>query len=412
MPQAETVLFAIDRNNQCIIALPPQSPKDDFNNRARRLGKLHNASHVFFNPKGHMFVVRGDELFKGPSPFLPWNDWFSQAKCVGRGLWDQCKFLYFNSQGRLFAVTKSGAWYVGPEPDNPHVPWVYRQAGKIGGSGWEAFDALFFDPDDTMYGVHEGRLRRNSPLSTTDGTWLAHSFVVGEAGWDQLSHFMGFSSDGNLWCVSQDGKMYRGRPPSKKDEPWLKTARNMGSGYNSYKMLAFTDDKTIQKVLSVEFLTDLGKVLKLEPEVVTEKVYDNKDSSTTLKATFEVNKVYIAESQFTHQHGFDFSLEAETTFEAGIPLVGKSSVRMSAKASTSHSWNFTSINRTETTFKMTSEFEVEPGKAVRQIAVAKKATVDVPYSAKVRTIFGHETMVSGSWKGVAYIDLKVKQSDE
>ncbi|XP_078530600.1 uncharacterized protein LOC144817712 [Lissotriton helveticus] len=413
MPKAETVLFTIDNDNNCRIGLPPLSSEDDYHKRAKLLGKLENSSHVFFNSKGQMFVVRGDELFKGPSPFMPWSDWFSQAKCVGKGGWDQCKFLYFSPTGKLFAVTKAGAWYTGPEPEHAEVPWIFRQAAKIGGSGWQLFDALCYDPDGSMWGVYDGSLRRNQPLSTTDGNWVAQSIVVGASGWDQISYFMGFSSDGNLWCVSRnDGVIYSARPPTNKDEPWLTRARKLGCDYHKYKCLAFADDKTIKKVLSVEFLTDLGMVLEMQPEVVTEKVYDNKSSTTPLKATFEVNKVYCAESHFTHEHGFEFGMEAETTFETGAPVVGKAGIRMSSKATTSNVWNFTKVNTTETNFKMVSDFEVEPGKAVRQIAKAKKATIDVPYRAKVCTVFGHETFISGIWKGVSFFDLKVKQVDE
>lgn len=412
MARQETLLFAIDSGNNCSIGLPPAHAQDSYSARAKSLGRLDNASHVFFNPKGDMFVVRGTDLYKGPTPSSPWKDWFASATCVGRVDWDKYKFLYFSRSGKLFAVTKEGAWYRGPEPFNDNVPWLYKQATKIGGSDWHNFLALFFDPDNIMHGVIDGKLVKGHPLSTTDGAWYAKSSVIGEAQWDPLSYFIDFSHNGDLWCVRRgDGAIFTAPPPTHKSDSWLLRARNMGTKYTIYKCLAFTHDKTIKKIKSIEFLVDIGKVLSMQPYFVSEKVYDNKDSSTPLKSTFEVNKVESVENSFTHEHGFEFSLEAETTFESGLPIVGKGGIRLSSTATTTHNWSFTKVNRTETHFVITSEFEVEPGKAVRQIAKATQATAHVPYSAKIITIFGYETTISGTWQGTSLFDLKIKQED-
>ncbi|XP_069061732.1 tachylectin-2-like [Pleurodeles waltl] len=412
MPRKETVLFSIDGGNNCRIGLPPSALDDAYNRRSLSLGNLPNASHVFFNPKGDMFVVRGGDLYKGPTPSSPWKDWFASAKRIGRADWNKYKLLYFSNSGKLFAVTKEGEWYRGPEPINEEVPWLYKQASKIGGSDWQHFDALFFDFENIMHGVIQGNLVKGHPFSTTDGAWYAKSKQIGEHIWGTLAYFINFSHDGKLWCVSsQDGAIYTASPPTHRGDNWLARARKVGSGYTMYKCLAFTHDKTIKKIKSFDFLVDIGKVLSMEPYFVAEKVYDNKDSSTPLHSTFELNKVEISESQFSHEHGFDFSAEAETSFESGLPLVAKGSIRLAATTTTSHKWNFTEINRTETHFIITSEFEVEPGKAVRQIAKATKAIIDVPYTATVVTLFGYETTISGTWQGASFLDLRIKQED-
>ncbi|KAJ1211542.1 hypothetical protein NDU88_006900 [Pleurodeles waltl] len=408
----ETVLFCIDRSNNCKIGLPPAAEEDNYHLRAMELGNLGNVSHVFFNPRGEMFVVREHELFKGPTPSARWSDWFQLAKCVGRGIWDQFKFLSFSPGGILYAVTKAGAFYKGPEPNNKHVSWLHKQATKLGGRDWQYFDVLFFDPEGIMYVILRGALLKNPPVTNILGEWVTQSVNVGKSGWDKYSHFMGFSSEGDLWCVSRnDGVMYSAPPPTHRNDRWVERAKRMGSDYRTYKHMKFTHDKTIQKILRLDFLLDSGEVLETHPEVVALQEYDNKDSTSPLKCTFEIDKTCIVETQFTHEHGFEIGFEAETTFTAKIPLVGEGGARVAASTSTSHTWNFTDINRIETHYKTSSTFELAAGKAVRQKGVVKKAVIDVPYTAEVLTVFGYKTTVSGMWKGACFFNLSVRQED-
>ncbi|KAJ1211548.1 hypothetical protein NDU88_006906 [Pleurodeles waltl] len=407
----ETVLFCIDKNNNCKIGLPPAAEGDNYHRRAMELGKLENVSHVFFNPGGEMFVVRGHELYKGPTPSARWNDWFQLAKCVGSGIWDQFKFLFFSPGGILYAVTKPGVFYKGPEPSNKHISWLHKQATVIGGGDWQYFDALIFDPEGIMYGVWFDLLRKNPPVTNILGEWAVTSVIVGK-GWRNYSYFMGFSYDGDLWCVSNNnGIMYSAPPPTQPDYPWIDRAQRMGSDYRTYKHMKFTQDKTIQKVLTLDFLLDDGKILETQPEVVALQEYNNKGSTSPLKCTFEINKTCVAETQFTHEHGFTFGLDAETTFKAKIPFVGEAGTSISATTSTSHTWNFATVNRIETHYKTSSTFDLLPGKAVQQKAVVHRATIDVPYMAEIITVFGYKTIVTGIWKGASYFNLKVLQVD-
>ncbi|XP_069488436.1 uncharacterized protein [Ambystoma mexicanum] len=406
----DSVLFTHDCKNTCRIGLPPVATEDLYHERAIKLGKLEPIHHITFNPKGQMFVTRGKELYKGPTPSTPWENWFEQAKCVGRSVWDSFHILCFSPAGDLYALTREGILYKGPEPDNEHVPWLYSRAKKIDNLSQHSIGGLFFDPDGTLYGIVGEQLRRSPPLYNVDKDWLQNSIVVGASGWDRLSNVR-FSYDGNLWCISHSGDLLTAPPPTDPNEDWKSTARTVGTGYLSYGYMSMIRDTTIKRVLHIEFLTDTGKVLSIEPMLVQEQTYNNKDSTTPMKELFEVNRVLVSESTFGQEHGFEFSAKAETTFETGIPLAMKGMVHLSAKATNSHTWNFTETNRVETRFKRTSEVEVPPGKAVLWKAVAKKATMDIPYEATVLTVFGNEETIYGTWKGASIFDKKVKQVD-
>ncbi|XP_069488447.1 uncharacterized protein [Ambystoma mexicanum] len=405
-----SALFTYDRKDTCRIGLPPVATEDLYHERAIKLGKVESTPHIIFNPKGQMFVTRGKELYKGPTPSAPWENWFEQAKCVGRSVWDQFQILCFSPAGDLYALTYPGILYKGPEPDNEHVPWLYSRAKVIDNLSQHSIFGLFFDPEGTLYGIVGEQLRRSPPLFKVDQDWLQNSIVVGASGWNRLFNVR-FSYDGNLWGISTYGDLLTAPPPSDPNEDWQRTARKVGTLYRRYGHMSFIRDRTIKKVLHVEFLTDTGKVLSTEPMLVQEQSYNNKDSTTPMKELFEVNRVLVSESTFGHEHGFEFSLEAETTFESGLPFVAKGTVRLSATATTSHTWSLAETNRVETHFKRTSEVEVPPGKAVVRKAVAKKAIMDIPYEARVLTVFGNEEIVCGTWKGTSVFDLEVKQVD-
>ncbi|XP_069488430.1 uncharacterized protein [Ambystoma mexicanum] len=411
MARPDTILFALGKDGVCKLGLPPVSAADNYFKRAINVGTLQNASMCFFNPDGKLFVVRGSELYCGPTPSRHIENWFDNAKCVGRGDWDTFKFLFFNPSGKLYAVTKSGKFYKGPEPDNEHVPWLHRQATVIGGSGWELFSALCFDNDGILYGVTEDKLLKGPP-EVPGGRWIENATNVGKALWDNYSYFMGFSFDGNLWCVSRDtGTLYSAPPPTHKDVPWVTNATNMGADYRIFKTMGFTLDKTIKTIVNLEFLPDIGEILSKETEMVQEQVYDNSKSTSVLKATFKVEKTLVAESSFSHQHGFEVVAGSELTVESGVPFISKGSIKVTVSATTRHDWNFTETNRIETKVSMSQQFEIPPGKCIMRSCVVKKALMDVPYCAKIITVFGYQTTISGIWKGVSYYNVRVVQED-
>ncbi|KAM8940045.1 uncharacterized protein RCH25_000182 isoform 1-T1 [Pelodytes ibericus] len=408
----DTLLFAV-QNNLAKAGLPPKDYMDSFGSRSAIVGKLPDVSKIAFNPEGELYAIRGSELYTGPMPSSGNQDWFSSAKRVGKVDWDKMKSLFFDRKGLLYAVTKDGAFYKGQAPSNENVSWLYGQATQIGKSGWNNLAALFFDLKDNLYAVTDkGKLVMRSPPTSADEEWLASSTTIGTEGWYDLTHFMDVSPDGNLWCVdTKNGKIYKGAIPVKGDAEYLAKAENLGIGYNIFPCLAFTTDKTIQSIVSLEFLPDSGKVLSHGVEVVQSQVYNNKKSGTPLKHKFTVSKTMTETSTFTREHGFTVAMGMELTFKTGVPVIAEGEAKISIDMSTTHTWSFSKTNETQTTFSSSSDVEVPPWKGIRMVASVSKGEMDVPYRAQIRTLFGYTTTIQGMWKGVTHYDLMVTQED-
>ncbi|KAG8546906.1 hypothetical protein GDO81_029593 [Engystomops pustulosus] len=352
-------------------------------------------------------------MYRGPMPSNKDADWFRLARRVGKYEWNRVKQIVFHPLGDLYATTHDGELYKGQPPENENETWMYAKATKIGTKIWNQFDAIAFDPKGIMYAVsNRDKIYKGPPPTDEDSQWLSSSLLVGEGGWSRLTHFMAFAPDGKLWCIDRyNGNIYRGDPPTPSDTNYRLKAEYLGWYYNELRFFAFTKDKTIHNILSFEFLPDQGQRTSESPQVIGEKIYDNRESTTVLKHVFMIQKTIKEISSFTHSHGFTFEAGTETTVKTGIPLIAEGEVKISVNMSTTHNWDLTESNETEVTFSSNTEVELEPGKAIRITASVLKATLRVPYKAKVRTLFGSEVEVSGTWEGVSYYHLVVKQKD-
>ncbi|XP_078535191.1 uncharacterized protein LOC144821916 [Lissotriton helveticus] len=234
-------LFTVDNQGVIRAGQPPPAYNYDFISRARVLGKLSGVSHVLFSPRGLLYVVKGYELYSGPMPSNPSRNWFqSPGRRIGKGGWAGFKHFFFHPKGDLYAVTNAGELYAGPPPTNENQNWLGTRGIKIGGGGWGQFSALFFDPRGILYAVTGGKLLKARPPVSTADNWIGRSQTIGGGGWSDLSHFMSFTPDGNLWCVSKsDGKIYRASPPTSVNDVWIGRARNLGHSY-FFKFMAFT----------------------------------------------------------------------------------------------------------------------------------------------------------------------------
>ncbi|XP_030053151.1 tachylectin-2 [Microcaecilia unicolor] len=412
MSEPGIILFAVDSDGHCKVGLPPANELDIFYDRCIDVGKLGNASHVFFSPDGQMYAVRGSELYAGPLIKSQSDNWWEkEAIRVGKTDWDKFSIIFFHPDGTLYATTKKGKFFKGPVPKNENVSWLYSQASEIGSNGWDAFLTLFFDPEGMLYAVlNNGKLLKRRPPTKLD-PWYHTSEVIGDSGWKDLCHFISFSPDGNLWCVTQkDGKICTGKPPANAQVKWPESAKMLGWDYNRYKFISFTRDKTVQKLLNLDFLVDDGKILSVGKELLEEQVYEN-TSSIPLNASFSFTKTIKSESSFAHEHGFTIDVGAEMSFTTGIPIIEQMGVKITMNMSTTHTWNFNKINSTQSEFSRTSTFQVPPGKGIKQTAIIQRARMDVPYQAKVRTLFDYETTLCGTWKGASVYNLIVKQED-
>ncbi|XP_078534922.1 uncharacterized protein LOC144821587 [Lissotriton helveticus] len=235
------ILFTVDNRGVIRAGPPPEAYDDDFTSRARVLGNLSNVSHVLFSPDGLLYVVKGSELYSGPKPSDPSKNWLQDtATRIGKAGWGEFKRFFFHPNGDLYAVTNEGELYAGPPPSNEDQDWMGTQDAKVGNGGWGEFYALFFDPQGMLHAATADEFKKGSPPTSVTDDWWERSHVIGGGGWSDLSHFMSFTPDGNLWCVSKsDGKIYTTSPPTDIDDNWIGRAQNWGHSY-FFKFMAFT----------------------------------------------------------------------------------------------------------------------------------------------------------------------------
>ncbi|KAM4048759.1 uncharacterized protein ACNLHF_001268 [Anomaloglossus baeobatrachus] len=170
-------------------------------------------------------------------------------------------------------------------------------------------------------------------------------------------------------------------------------------------------DKRIRNIISFDFIPERAERSSESAEVIEERVYDNRKSTTPLKQLFAFDKTVKSSSSFSQDHGFTIEVGVSLTFKAGIPFIVGTKGTVNINTSTTHNWSFTKTNETEVKFSSSSEVEVPPGKAIRVVASVVKADINVPYKMRVRTIFGFESELEGTWNGVTHYNLMVTQED-
>uniref|UniRef100_A0A8C5Q1B5 Tachylectin 2 domain-containing protein n=1 Tax=Leptobrachium leishanense TaxID=445787 RepID=A0A8C5Q1B5_9ANUR len=339
------------------------------------------------------------------------QDWFSTAKRVGKSGWEKLKFLLFDPKGLLYVVTMEGKLYKGPAPCNENVPWLKWQATLVGTTGWNVFDSLFFDLKGTLYAVIDDKLVMRSPPTQPLNNWLSTNTTIGNGGWRILTHFMAVSPDGDLWCVnSSNGNLYKGPIPTNDDINYLEQAEILGIGYNMYPLMSFTVDKTMENIVSCEFLLDSSKILSKSTAVVQTQTYKN-NSSNLLRHNFSFVKTLTQTSTFSLERGFTVAFGADMSFAEGIPFVDETKDKISIDLSTIHNWNFIQENEIPTSFSFSTDVEVPFGHAVCMIASVTKGEIAVPYRMVIRTLFGYQTTIYGTWRGITYYNLLVTQDD-
>ncbi|KAM4652652.1 uncharacterized protein O3C94_014907 isoform 1-T1 [Discoglossus pictus] len=418
MSTKEILLFAVDKDYGACADLPPLDY--DYNEKAAQVGKLTNVSHIAFDPEGQLYAVRGKELYMGPMPSSKDQDWFADAKRVGKADWDNIKFFLLHPKGELYVVTNKGELYRGPAPSNENVSWLNGQATQVGYRSWQDFDALFFDPEGVLFAVTSyGTLVKGSPPTDPKINWIGNSTVVGRNGWRDLSHFISFSPDGSLWCINKgNGNIYSGPLPTNENPDYLSRAKLLGTSYNRYKLFSFTTgipvktgNKTIQSIARFDFLPDQGKIESESLEIVSSQNYVNKESAHPLQCTFTLNETIRNRSSFALGQGFPCGPEAEVTFQAGIPFIEPSVLKISINENSPHTWSLIESNETAKPFAASTSFEVPGGRSVRLVASVIRAKISMPYHAKVLTESGSEAAITGTWHGDACYNLTVKKED-
>ena len=69
-----------------------------------------------------------------------------------------------------------------------------------------------------------------------DDSWIGSSAVIGNGGWGNFTHLF-FMSSGKLYGVN-DGKFYKGPPPSDGRVNWIQDSTRIGDGgWSPFKFL-------------------------------------------------------------------------------------------------------------------------------------------------------------------------------
>ncbi|XP_069832376.1 uncharacterized protein [Dendropsophus ebraccatus] len=401
------LLLTVSKTGTVRIGLPPRNlKKDNYHARAQDFGELQQVSkvkHVLCSPEGELFCVRDGDLYRGPLPSQKDINWISDDKLVGKWEWEKFKILFFHPEGELHGTTNDGEYYHGPQPANENVPWMTSVATKRNETGWEKYEFLFFHPSAVLYKVKNNEVPQKKGKTCLEPIMLI--FTKGKGHY----RFFSFCPDEKLWSVDNQGHIYSGLIPNEGS--YLDNAEKIGTGYNTYRFFSFTKDKTIVSFLSFAFLPEEGKI---DPdgscEVILKKAnYHTKEIS--IEETFNYSETVTETSTFSHEHGFTFSVGADLTFKAGIPSIGEISTTVKVNHSTTHKWTFTKTNQIQKLYSSSIKVSVPPNTTAQTVASVKMAKMTVPYRAKVRTLFGLETEIRGTWKGSTVCNVDVKQEN-
>ncbi len=163
----------------------------------------------------------------------------------------------------------------------------------------------------------------------------------------------------------------------------------------------------VETVCDLEFDIEKGFIVGESPEDLKLQVYDNRNSTVPLDSSFTVSRSVTESSTFTETTQIGFTLQA--TFSFGIPMVLGGSISLT----TSITSTFTESSTTSQTktYTQSSSVSVPPGKMIMKQAVITVSTLDVPYTATVRTRMGAMKTIQGTWIGTSTHSFRIVQKD-
>ncbi|XP_063281773.1 uncharacterized protein LOC134565991 [Pelobates fuscus] len=406
------LLFIVTELYIAKVGIPPANQYDNYILRADPVGKLSFATRILFHPNGDMFAIRGDDLYRGPMPSEQGQEWFDVAKKVGTDDWGSFRFTLFDPNGFMYVVTNNGDLYRGPAPTDENSSWLYQEATRIATGVWNTIGSLFFNGIGTLYGIIEdGTLVMRNPPTGLQDDYFATAIPVGNENWLQYTPFLAFSPDGSLWSISEpSGDLYKWSPEAIDSNFPHKDAEYMGSGYNAGLFYAFTVDKSISSIESLEFLPTDGKIVSKDPIVLKSQTYTN-SGDTPLSYYFTFSKILKAFSTFRLRDGYTYKVGAKVTVAAEVPFIDEQDGEISIKPGTSRIWNIAGTNDIETPFSSTTDVSVPPHTCICVSASVTKVVMEVPFSAKATTAFGYGTTVEGMWKGEGHYGMSVSQEN-
>ncbi|XP_063281772.1 tachylectin-2-like [Pelobates fuscus] len=394
------------------VGIPPANQDDNYILRAGPVGKLPSATRVFFHPDGDMFAILGNDLYRGSLPSEQGQEWFDVAEKVGTDDWGSTRFTLFDPNGDMYVVTDKGDLYRGPAPTNRLSSWFFREANRIAVGVWNEANAVFFDARGTLFAImQDGLLMKRNPPTDLQDDWFATAIPVGNENWLQYTLFIAFGPKGSLWSISEpSGDLYKWSPEAIDTNFPHKDAEYMGSGYNAGLFYAFTVDKSIRSIESLEFLPTDGTIVSNDPMVLKSQTYTN-SGDTPLSYYFTFSKILKAFSTFSLKDGYTYKVGAKVTVAAEVPFIDEQDGEISIKPGTSRIWNIAGTNDIETPFSSITDVTVPPHTSICVSASVTKVVMEVPFSAKATTVFGYVTTVEGMWKGEGHYGMSVSQEN-
>jgi len=194
------------------------------------------------------------------------------------------------------------------------------------------------------------------------------------------------------------------------------TSSDIKGGDNMVELGATKEERALLQVIFSkpvsEELSDLtynitlGQILKAPPIVAKTITLTNQQSVTnSLTSVFE----YSVEESKSWGNTTSAEVGVSTTVTCGVPFIAEGKISISAKVS--NSFNFGESTKTTKKISESVVVSVPAKSSVRTDLVVSLATIDLPFTANVTTIFADGTKLSykiaDTFKSVSAYDVKV-----
>jgi hypothetical protein len=166
--------------------------------------------------------------------------------------------------------------------------------------------------------------------------------------------------------------------------------------------------RMVTGIIEFSWKADDAKILATVPDWIAEQTYIN-DSNIELLHKFVIAKDITNTSTFSHEHDLTVQIGVSTTFKAGIPYIAENKTTVGIDVSTTNTWKFGEENTTSQKYSDEAEAKLPPHTKIKITATVTKASLNVPYSAKVRLGDGTNKVIEGTWNGVSTYNLVVTQ---
>ena len=179
------------------------------------------------------------------------KDWQSSMEKIGASGWNEFDHLFFHPDGDLYGVQrKSSQLKKAPPPSNPSaLQQNWWANATLVSDNMENFKLLFFDPEGNLYGDKDDKLYTGPLPSNTDEKWLDSAKLVGASGWS-FFNFLFFDPMGILHGVNfKSGTFHKRSPPTDPTDDWLKTSTTIGTDWRGFRFLFFMSNGELYAVL-------------------------------------------------------------------------------------------------------------------------------------------------------------------